>query len=98
MADEPKDDVLVSVPDDEVKDSWLWIKDSRGYGSVSVTILCISFWVTTFAYILSLFEGEFHGFKLKPFDVGASSAYFGACLAMYTARKWTAAKYKTDDK
>lgn len=81
---------------DKVVDSWLWIKDSRGYGSVTVTILMISFWATTLAYILSLFEGEVYGFKFKHFDVAAATSYFGACLATYTARKWTSAKYNTD--
>lgn len=93
MADdvEKKDD-----DPDKVIDSWIWVKDTRGYGSVTVTILLISFWVTTLAYVLSLFEGEIYGLKLKPFDVAAATSYFGGTLATYTARKWTSAKYGTD--
>lgn len=95
MAEDKKNDESGQDPD-KVIDSWIWVKDTRGYGSVTVTLLLISFWVTTIAYVLSMFEGEIYGFKLKHFDVAAATSYFGACLATYTARKWTSAKYGTD--
>ena len=44
MADEKKDAV---VPADEtrVPDTWFWIRDSKGYGSVTVTFVTVAFWV-----------------------------------------------------
>lgn len=91
MSDEDNGD---KAQDIEVKDSWLWIKDAKGYGSVTVTLITISFWLTSIAYVLGLFEGQFYGFKLRPFDVSASAAYFGTICALYGGRKWTEAKFK----
>lgn len=78
----------------EVKDSWFWIKDTKGYGSVTVTFLTIAFVVTTLAYILSIVEsiGAVH---FRPFDVGATSAYFIPLLTLYFGRKFTEAKFTT---
>lgn len=79
----------------EVTDSWFWIKDTKGYGSVTVTFLTIAFVVTTLAYILSIVEsiGPVH---FRPFDVGATSAYFIPLLTLYFGRKFTEAHYKSN--
>jgi hypothetical protein len=78
----------------KVRDSWLWIKDSRGYGSVTVTFVTIAFWVTTIAYVLSLVE-KIGPVAIRPFDVGACSAYFIPILTLYFGRKFTEAKFDT---
>lgn len=77
-----------------VKPAWYWIKDSAGYGSVTVTLVFVAFWVTTAAYILSLFE-KIGNVQLRHFDVAACSAYLGPILAVYFGRKWTDAKFGT---
>jgi hypothetical protein len=55
--------------------SWIWIKDSSGYPSVTVTFATVSFWVTTLLVILSSVE-SIGSVKFRPFDVGAAGAYF----------------------
>ena len=82
----------VTDPTGEVRPSWIWIKDSTGYGSVTVTLLFISFWVTTVAYILSMVE-HIGPVTFRPFDVTASGAYFGIVAGLYAARKLTDAKF-----
>lgn len=76
----------------KVKDSWLWIKDSKGYGSVTVTFTTIAFFVTTLAYVLSIFE-KVGPVVIRQFDVAACSAYFIPILTLYFGRKFTEAKF-----
>lgn len=96
MADDITDTTQLDVPDVKVKDSFLWIKDVKGYGSVTLTFLTVAFWITTVAYVLGMFEGTIPwvNFKLRPFDVGASTSYLGLCTALYGGRKYTEARYK----
>ncbi len=75
-----------------VKTSKLWMKDSNGYPSISVTMLAISFWVTTVAYIASMFS-KIGPVEFKSFDSGACGAYFGLILGTYVARRATEAKW-----
>lgn len=79
----------------EVKDNWFWIKDSRGYGSVTVTFVTIAFVVTTLAYILSIFS-QIGPIQIRQFDVSACSAYFIPLLTLYFGRKYTEAKHGTN--
>lgn len=96
----PLHDPTVTVNDDdaggadpiEVKPSWIWIKDSRGFGSVTVTFVTIAFFVTTLAYVLAIVE-KIGPVNIRPFDVGACSAYFVPVLGLYFGRKWTEAKH-----
>jgi hypothetical protein len=74
------------------KASWIWMRDAAGYPSVSVTMLTVSFWVTTVLFILSHVE-RIGPVALRQFDVGAAGAYFGAILALYFGRRYTDAKY-----
>ncbi len=76
----------------DVNASWCWIKDTRGYESVTVTFVTVAFWITTIAYILSIFE-KIGPFSLRPFDAGACTSYMGPILALYATRKYTDAKY-----
>jgi hypothetical protein len=78
----------------EVKPAWYWIKDTKGYGSVTVTMVFVAFWVTTLAYIVSLVE-KIGGVTIRPFDVAACSAYFIPILTLYFGRKFTDAKFGT---
>jgi len=74
------------------KSSWLWLKDSKGVPSVTLTFATVAFAVTTTAYILSMFE-SIGRFNVRTFDVGACGSYFGTVMALYWGRRWTEAKY-----
>lgn len=78
-----------------IHDSFFWVRDARGNASVTVTLVAVAFWVTTFGYILSWFT-KIGSIDLRPFDVGAAAVYLSPVLTLYGARKWTSAKYKTD--
>lgn len=75
----------------QVKPACYWIKDSKGNGSVTVTLIFVSFWVTTLAYILSIFE-KLGPLQVRSFDVAACSAYFIPICTLYFGRKWTDSK------
>jgi len=74
--------------DSDQKKPWYILKDSRGFGSITVTLVLISFWVTTAAYIGSMFE-RIGGVEFKEFDPAAVSAYLIPILSLYFGRKWT---------
>ena len=90
--DENTNEKLPPIDDPtKVADSWLWVKDTKGYGSVTVTLVTIAFFVTTLAYVLSIVE-SIGPVNIRPFDVGACSAYFIPLLTLYFGRKWTESK------
>lgn len=98
MADDNKEyDVTVDKQIDEtadptkVKDSWLWIKDAQGYGSVTVTLVTVSFWVTTLAYLMSIVE-KVGPISVRQFDVAACASYFIPICTLYFGRKWVDSK------
>jgi len=98
MADEIKPTTNEDVTDvTRVKPTWYWIKDSKGYGSVTVTFTTVAFWVTTCAYIMSMVE-KVGPVSIRPFDVAACSAYFIPILTLYFGRKFTEAKFNPTDK
>lgn len=75
---------------------WYWIKDSKGYKSITVTLVFVSFWVTTFAYLVSLVD-SIGDIKFREFDVGAVSAYLIPILGLYFGRKWTDSKTQNQE-
>ena len=68
------------------------MKDAAGYKSVTTTLVFVSFWVTTIAYILSMFE-KIGPVTIRPFDIGACASYFAPILTLYFSRKYTDAKF-----
>lgn len=78
----------------EVKPAWYWVKDAKGYGSITATMVFIAFWVTTFAYIASIVD-HIGSVTIRQFDVAACSAYFIPILTLYFGRKFTDAKFNT---
>lgn len=94
MSDDNKDNDVHNDPT-KVKDSWIWIKDTRGYGSVTVTFVTVAFFVTTLAYVLSIVE-KLGSLTIRPFDVAACSAYFIPVLTLYFGRKFTEAKFNKE--
>ena len=85
----PVDNVLTPDPP---KASWIWMKDSAGYPSVTVTFVTVAFWVTTLWFIASIFQ-KIGPIELRQFDPAAATAYLGPALALYFSRKMTDAKY-----
>jgi hypothetical protein len=86
--------VVTYVPDQsEVKPSWLWVKDARGYGSVTVTLVWVSFIIVSVAYLLSIVD-HIGSVSIRPFDTAACSAFFIPILTLYGARKYTDANAK----
>lgn len=79
----------------EVPDTWYWIRGSDGKGSVTTTFVTVAFWVTTLAYVASMFESAW-GIQFRAFDVGACAAYFIPLLTLYFGRRWTEANAPKD--
>ncbi len=73
------------------KSSWLWLKDSNGNASATVTFATIAFWVTTLAYLMSIVE-KIGPLEVRPFDVAACGSYLIPILGLYFGRRWTDAK------
>ena len=85
----------ISIPETKVKPTWYWIRDSKGYGSVTVTFVTVAFWVTTFSYLLSIVE-KIGPLQIRAFDSSACAAYFIPILTLYFGRKATEAKFSTN--
>lgn len=86
------DVVPTQQPTEKIKDNWFFIRNSSGEASVSVTLLVISFLVTTLIYIASIFS-KIGPVELRPFDVGACSVYFIPIISLYLGRKYTDKKF-----
>jgi hypothetical protein len=78
----------MEVADSLPKSSMLWLKDSNGKPSVSATFATVAFWVTTLAYVFSIFEG-YGQVSFRQFDVAACSAYLIPILTLYFSRRWS---------
>ena len=76
----------------EVEDSWWLVRGSNGKGSVSTTLLLVSFVVTTLAYLVNMFDGKIGPLEIKDFDAGAAAAYFVPICTLYFARRHTESK------
>lgn len=76
---------------EKVKPSWFWIKNSKGEASATITFTTIAFFVTTLAYVASIFE-SIGPVSFRSFDAAACSAYFIPLLTLYFGRRWTEAK------
>jgi hypothetical protein len=82
-------------PTETPKKSWLWIKNSSGKASATITFLFVAFWVTTFMFIGGHIEtveiGSF-ALKLKDFDAAAAAIYYVPLMALYFKRRQDEAK------
>lgn len=88
------DDTTTPVPGSELETpraSWIWIKDSAGYASVTVTFATVAFWLTTLAYLASIID-HIGPVKFHQFDVAAASSYMVPVMTLYFSRKWVDAK------
>lgn len=76
---------------EQPKSGWMWIKDSKGNPSASLTFVTIAFWVTTLAYIASIVT-KIGPVEFRPFDAGACAAFLGPLAALYFSRRYTDSK------
>lgn len=77
---------------------WYWMRNDKGHASITATMVFISFWVTTLAYLASTVN-KVGDLEIRSFDVAACTAYFVPILTLYFGRKWTDAKNpQRDDK
>lgn len=74
---------------------WWWMRNDKGVQSVSVTLASVSFFVTTFVYLASVFE-KIGPVSFRTFDVAACMAYFVPSLSLYFGRRLTDIKYGTN--
>ena len=81
-------DELDSLPSTQSKTSWIWIRDTNGRPSMSATFASVAFWITTLAYVLSMFESV-GPLKFREFNVAACGAYLVPILTLYFSRRWT---------
>lgn len=89
VVEEPKtEEEKLPIP----KASWMWLKDSNGYPSISVTIATVAFWTTTLVFIASCVQ-KLGPLEFRAFDPAAASGYLVPCLSLYFARRWTDAKF-----
>lgn len=79
------------APPDTPSTSWIWIKDTAGYPSASVTFVTIAFWVTTLWFIVSIVH-KIGPVEFRAFDPAAATTYLSPLLALYFGRRWTDAK------
>lgn len=70
----------------------LWLKDSRGFSSASLTFATVAFWVTVLAYVLSIIQ-KIGPVEFRPFDTAACSALLLPSLMLYFGRKFTDTKF-----
>lgn len=74
----------------------LWIKNSRGQASATLTFMTVAFIIVSLSYIASMFT-QIGPLTMRAFDAGACAAFFIPLLALYGGRKYTDAKYRNSD-
>jgi hypothetical protein len=87
-----KSNVQSEKKSEVVKVPFFWVRDASGHRSVSVTLLVVSFFVTTLAFVLSIFS-KIGPVEIRPFDVAACSTYMVPILTLYFSRRWTDARH-----
>lgn len=76
----------------ELTPTWYWIKDSNGNGSIMATLTFVAFWITTIAYVLSMFE-KIGPIAIRPFDVAACATYFIPIMSAFLGKHVVDAKF-----
>jgi hypothetical protein len=72
---------------------WMWIKNSKGQPSATLTFVTTSFFIVAMSYIASMFV-SIGPIQLRAFDAGACSAFFIPLLGLYGARRYTEKKFE----
>lgn len=90
MSDEKKTESVSDI--EKPKPSWIWMKDSTGYPSVTVTLVTVTFWTTILSYIASIF-GHIGPVEFRAFDPASCSALLIPILGLYFGRRFVDARY-----
>lgn len=72
--------------------SRLWIKNSKGLSSASLTFATLAFWITALAYVASIVT-KVGPIEFRQFDPAACASFLVPCLALYFSRRHTEAKF-----
>ena len=91
MSEENKAEEVAKKEKSKKTTPWYWMRNDKGQASITATMVFISFWVTTLAYLASAVN-KIGDFEIREFDVAACTAYFVPILTLYFGRKWTDAK------
>lgn len=78
----------------EVQPAWYLVRDAKGYGSITATMVFVSFWATTLAYLASVVQ-KVGPVQFHQFDSVACACYFTPICALYFGRRLTDAKLGT---
>jgi hypothetical protein len=89
----PKDPIDAPPCDTEKPGpSKIWMRDSQGNPSATLTFVTITFWLTAFAYIVSVVT-KIGPIEFRPFDSTACLAFFGSTASLYWGRRFVSTKY-----
>jgi hypothetical protein len=73
----------------------MWIKNTSGQKSASLTFVSVGFGVVTLWLLVSILSKIGH-LEIREFDSGTAMGYLTPLLALYFGRRWTDGKYSLD--
>lgn len=73
----------------------MWIKNTSGQKSASLTFVCVAFTVVTLWLVVSIISKIGH-IEIRQFDAAGAMAYLTPLLALYFGRRWTDGKSTLD--
>jgi len=73
----------------------IWIKNTDGKPSASLTFATIAFIVVILNYVLALFE-HIGPLRVRAFDPAAASSLLMPLLALYFSRRYTSEKFSME--
>jgi len=73
----------------------MWIKNTSGQKSASLTFVSIAFTVVTLWLVVSIVSKIGH-IEIRQFDAASAMAYLTPLLALYFGRRWTDGKSTLD--
>jgi hypothetical protein len=73
----------------------MWIKNTSGQKSASLTFVAVAFSIVTLWLLLSIFSKIGH-IEIREFDSSSAMSYLTPLLALYFGRRWTDGKSTLD--
>lgn len=87
-----KNNVKKQIQNIEKRRFTFWVRGSSGKPSISATFATVSFFTTTFVYIISIFE-NIGPYRIRPFDAAACGIYLVPIMSLYFGRRWTDSRF-----
>ena len=78
----------------------MWIKNTSGKPDAMLTFASIAFAVVTFNVLLATINAlSFNEWNISfsPMEASTLTAYLGATFGAYVSRRWTSAKYYSEE-